>query len=231
MRDLATRVSPLRMSRLPALLACPWSAVVEMTHIRPPSAAADTGSAAHAMIEEWYRSGFDLAAAVNAAWARIEEFPAADREDAERLFRRWATPANQHPVRYLGEEVRLTLPAGEGEEDVVLVGHADLVDHRGVLIDFKTGRPALTDMVSHYRPQLAAYQVALTAERSEIVRLRGHAAESAPVFGSYAEAKSYLEITVVPLIRALRRGERITVPGNHCFWCLLSYPECKDADF
>lgn len=88
---------PLRASHLRVLLACPWREVmVTMSLDTDPSGqAADTGSACHAAVAEFHRTG-DEVAGMDAMAARIAEYPAADLEEAAKLFFRYlAEPANR----------------------------------------------------------------------------------------------------------------------------------------
>lgn len=238
-----TEQHPLRMSQLPRLAGCTVREFLQfMGDLTDESGpAADTGSMVHGMIAAWHLSGFDPSHAARAVAALQAQFPLADPETAAAHFAGYANdPRNR--VELFGRPetpVRLRVPMGDGQPDVVVNGTLDQlrVGEDGVLEvwDVKTGKPSGLSMLDSYALQLAGYALGAAQTLGRDVRLggivrtvgylaRGVSRNPSPDGVFYhvpwgPQVALLLLDTVKRAVRQVRAGEADFAPGYGCQVC------------
>lgn len=206
--------------------------------------AADTGSHAHGLVDAWYRSDFDTAAALREVAALNRQFPQADTERALEHFRAYiADPRNRVTLLWAPEEtIVIPLPPHETDptgEPIYITGHIDQVrlaeDGLAYVWDIKTGKPGGFEMVNAYALQIAAYSVGASLKLQRPVHP-----------GGLIRTLSYLKKTVDPAssppdvfwhmpfdlegalvlldgvalrVAQIRRGDVTISPGSQCNYC------------
>lgn len=205
--------------------------------------AADTGSAAHKAIALWHtiaRGNID-AALVGMVQA-LQEYPKADLEDAEKLFRSYSSDRANQTARIVAIEQKVTFTISPSESDptgkpIVIMGTFDQIrDDRDVwkLWDYKTGKPDGDDMVDDHTLQLAAYCYGATqhfkriVEPGGIIRGRGYTSRSGKVFFGVRWSYSHVSVLLDSLretVAMIRRGNVFPVQGKYCWYCPHGGPE------
>ena len=241
---------PLRCSRLPKLVRCQMSAVVDfLAEGEAFSPAADTGSAVHFAIQAWHTKP-DERLAILTMRACIEKFPFADLEVAEQHFRGYIEdPRNQGLILCLCESnIVVELPPHPTDPTgapVVYTGTLDqvrLTKYGMCLLDIKTGAPEGIDMLHTHCLQLAAYQYGASLKLGERVRHAGiiktkdylkkdrsGAPKPGPVFYEAPWAWSDLPVilsSLTLLVAQVRAHQLHISPGEEaCKYC-IGIPNC-----
>lgn len=231
LKDFATERYPLRCSRLPMLMACPWKIVMEFLqlHQRDGGSAAQTGSAAHKAIHVYHSKGKEVEKAVTAMKAARQEFPLADFAEAERLFRAYVNDPRNTAAQVVQAEFLLH---GEIEKGIVLEGTADQLreeETRQTIWDVKTSRFAGPLIRDQHTYQVAAYAY-LAAKRfgapvhpGGIIMLRGYEKSADKAYYPYDlthDDAVLLMQAVADRVREIRAGRIHAIPGDHCGYCI-----------
>lgn len=245
--EFGTDAAPLRCSALPLLVKCGWRATMLHLGIVDDSSgeAADTGTAVHAAVEHWHKSG-DTRAALDSIRARLGEFPLADLNEARLHFEPYTLDPRNAPsrVRLIANELPVQFNLAPSDRDptgrpIVVTGTLDQIrqgpDGRLCLWDLKTGRRDGWAMLHDYALQLAAYCVGARAKlgkevhpggiiRSRGWRTRGCDPTTEPpgvffhsVFG--VEDLDALLDAVREAVASIRSGTLNVGPGEHCSYC------------
>lgn len=241
--QIGTEANRIRASSLPGLMRCPWQWVMEQLKMTENESgqAADTGSAVHRAAKSFHdlATKGDVAAAIRAMRASLNDYPFADLEAAgEQFFLYAKDPRNINAVVSLNEtEVNLTLPPHETDKtqaSIVIRGHVDQVrrmNGRLAVVDIKTGSPEGDMMLHHAAYQLAAYQLAagvLLGQRIEhafILRTKDYLKKKCgPVFWQAPWKLSDADrmmLAVRRMVARIRNGEIDPIAGDHCRYCEL----------
>jgi hypothetical protein len=248
LQDFATEKHPLRASRVPSLMECNWKEVMQALELVTDNSgkAADTGSAVHKAAQAWHtvlNTGKDDRSA--AVWVMRQvagsEFPQADLDEAERLFRFYANdPRNHDEQVYLTEQkVVVRLPHAEDDptkQDVYVQGTLDQirkVGHQYRLVDLKTGQLwSGSQMTMHHAFQLGIYQMGARefiphnqTPDAYVCRVRDYDKKRVPqgqVFYPCPWSPRQLEALmtgVAQVVSLVRQGITWPKPGDHCRWC------------
>jgi hypothetical protein len=208
--------------------------------------AAQTGSLAHAGIEEWHRTSQDKAAALRHMSQVSPKFPVADRAKAEKHAEGYfADPRNQAAeVVHIEDPVLFSFPPAKEDatgQPIVIRGTLDQirrVDGVLKLFDVKTGSPEGLAMIHDYALQVAAYCVGATKKYGvdvhpgAIIRTEGYMSTkrkkvdpaSAPggVFWDIPwnlERCAQLLDGVRSWVAQIRAGRPAWGPGSWCLYC------------
>lgn len=226
--DFATDRYPLRCSRLPEFMACPWKAIMAFLelHYREGGSAAQTGSAAHKAIHAFHINGKEVDEAIAAMKKCRAEFPLADFTEAERLFRLYAADPRNATAKVIKSEFLLH---GEIAEGIVLEGTCDQIreDESLSIWDPKTSRFAGPLIRDQHTYQVCAYAV-LASQRLKkavhpggVIMLREY--PKGKVFYPYdltLDNAKLLMRAVAERVRDVRAGRIHAVPGEHCSYCI-----------
>jgi hypothetical protein len=229
LKTFGTASAPLRASRLPALLQCPWSDVLKWLEEGDRSGeAADTGSAVHAAIAAYHRGVSDP---LTAAQENQAEYPLADFHEAARHFTAYiADPANHlDAVSHVETEVVYRIPAKGRAKEIVIQGTLDQIRRDGTVWDVKTGKRDGVELLYYHAPQLAAYVLAarqslgIDVRPGGIIRTAGYFARSGPAPFFHAswtvqDCETIIQ-QVVDTVMSIRAGKVRLTPGGHCRWC------------
>ena len=231
LNDFASERLPLRCSRLPEFMTCPWKTIMAFlqVHQRDGGSAADTGSATHKAIHKWH-SGKGVKEALKAMKEAQAEYPLADFLEAERLFRAYTEDEKNQTAQVVASE---TLLQGEIEEGIFLEGTADQIREENKtwsIWDVKTSRFSGPQIRDQHTYQLAAYAM-LASKRYKrpvhmggIIMVRGYGAKGGDkVFYPYDLTLDHallLMRAVADRVRDVRAGRIAAVPGELCNYCI-----------
>lgn len=170
--DEIIRVSP---SVVDTLEKCPLRWLLERHGgTDPAQLSAVTGTVVHALAQAAAEGADErtLWKELDAAWAKVDAgapwFSRRERDRVEAMvrnflawFRRSRATLTQHAVE---QDMRVELPASEGEPRVALTGRVDRLEldeeGRPVVVDLKTAKEAVSERAAAEHPQLAVYQLA-----------------------------------------------------------------------
>ncbi len=170
--DETIRVSP---SVVDTLVKCPLRWLLERHGgTDPAQLSAVTGTLVHALAQAAAEGADEqtLWKELDEAWAKVDAgapwFSRKERTRVEgmvRSFLTWLRQSRSELTQYAVEQdMRVVLPAAEGEPTVALTGRIDRLEldaeGRPVVIDLKTGKSPVSKDVAAEHPQLAAYQLA-----------------------------------------------------------------------
>ena len=238
--DFGTEQNPLRASSLPTLSECPTMLLIRMYKLMDESRskeAADTGNVIHVGIHELHH-GKSLEESIEVMGEALERFPEADFVRCIKHITAYSIDERQKGFEVILEEKRIRLEIEPSENDptkekIVIYGTMDQVIRTGngqlILRDIKTGKSMSgTDMIMHYAPQLAAYQLGASKligekiQRACIVRTEDYFVKGRNVIHyapwTYDECLSILSF-IPSAVAAIRRGEDIRKIGSYCNYC------------
>ena len=233
MIDFGTKDKPLRASSLPLLVRCPWRAMILQLGLceNTSSKAADTGSAFHAGVHEWNKSG-KVADAIKAMKSRLPEFPEADLADAELSLKPYCADPRNHPSKIIQSEIAIEL---ELEHNIHIVGRLDQIREDGIWDLKHSSRPGF-ELLHDYAYQLAAYARGAGTGVGGIIlpggyRKRGAILpEASGVFWHALWSDAHIDALLDEVIEAvltIRSGRYPAKPGPQCNYCPAgSYQEC-----
>lgn len=234
---------PIRASFIPKIFQCPLRAVLMFMKECEDSSgpAADTGSAVHEAIEQWYRNKFAVRDAVEAMRLSLPKFPLADMHDAEQQFLCYAADPRNARAKIIASEEEIRFTIGD---DIHIWGHLDQVrdnDGKFQLYDVKTSkRHGLTIMREHALQQ-AAYCVGMTAKLGRTVHpgaiimtrqymRKGCDPRTSPVGVYFEYAYSYdcckiMLDGLIDIVQLIRSGSMWANPGDYCEYCPAGGPD------
>jgi hypothetical protein len=244
LEDFGSESHPIRCSYIPKIFQCPLRAVMEFNHDCEDTSgpAADTGSAVHKAIEEWYRHRFSVKDAVQAMALALPQFPQADLRDAESQFVHYAADPRNAQAKIIAceKEVEFTLDCSPNDatgKRIYIRGTLDQIrDEGGVfrLWDVKTSkRQGLTILREHLLQQ-AAYMYGASAMLGRIVQPGGvimtrkygpkNDPRTSPMGVYFHYALSYDAMMLAldglrDIVANIRSGAVWANPGDYCEWC------------
>ncbi len=229
-----------RISQLPTLRRCPGLALIQMTYPNS-SKAADTGSAAHKLIE-YHHKGYSVPDSIAATTLlSYTDFPQADLTQAAKWAGKYLEDPRNRGGTVIADYLEIEVSATLGGD--TLTGHVDQIrrEHGQLYVwDVKTGREEGSDMVRTYALQIAAYAVAATETLGEpvlpggIIHLRDYTKRSpGGVFyhagWSLDGCRRILERGASNVIARINSGDVRISPGPHCGYCPAGGPpNCID---
>ena len=246
MLEIATETRILRASKLPELLECPASVILQALgdpDTSGPEAA--TGSLVHSGVAEFHRSGENKEAGLAALYAAREKFPLGDPTAAEKHYVAYCNdPANRGVEIVKNEEplvCRIKAPDWDttGQGDIVIRGTLDQIRRypgkQDAVCDIKTGKTFYGEFaIRHYAPQQAAYTVGawqtwgLDVRPGPLICTDGYFRRNGQVHWWQPWDRSHCEVIleyVAVVIAAARMGFVGVSPGTRCGLCKFKGPE------
>ncbi len=242
LRDFGTEQFPLRASSLPNLIRCPHAMVLQTLSIleRTGSKAADTGSAVHAGIDSWHRSG-EVQTAIAEMRKRLGEFPSADLHEAELSLLPYTRDPRNKKEAVIQSEVKVVLVLETSEKEVYITGRCDQVRDDGRLWDIKHSERPGFELTHEYSYQLAAYAKALGIQVGGVINPKAYrkrtVKEADPpgvFFPTLWEQKNIdvLMDEVVRVVLDIRYGRVPIRPGSYCSYCPAgSFRDCVELEY
>jgi hypothetical protein len=235
--DFATEEHPIRASNLCTLARCVMDAVMRWNKDDGGGVEAQTGSMVHAGVQAYHEANRNERVGYAVMASSTQEFPLADSAKARLHYQRYVQfEARKLPYKVIDNERKITfrLPPARNDptqKDIVIIGTRDQLreDNDGVLwvVDLKTGRKKVEDMILDYSPQLAAYQQA-TIEAYPDREVRSAIARSSdliytgpffhPMPWEPAQAKQILAF-VADRVAAVRSGSIAPTANKYCAYC------------
>lgn len=212
-------------------------------HPRSSSPAADTGSAAHHVVN-LYHKGVRVDDAIADMRSSVSLFPLADLDEAEELFRLYTRDPRNTPEACIQTETQIEFtldphPCDETEEQIYFKGTTDQI--RGTkdsleVWDYKTGKGEGLEILNEHMLQLAGYSkgvetlLKIPVHDSGIIRARGYnrrdgaKPEEAPTKVFYhscmtREQRDVLLLRVAHIVAGIRSGLPLFGPGPYCYHC------------
>lgn len=233
-----TATHPLRMSGLPSLVLCAmreflaWQGMLD----DESGTAAETGSAAHRVIDFLHSHKWDIRLATESVSKRISDLPNCDWEVAKKHATAYAQDPRNRDARIVGSERRVELVLEPHELDttrqpIIINGTIDQIrldaDGRSRVYDVKTGRLSGLAMLDCYQAQLAGYSKAAEADLPPaVIRTAGYLEKG--VTASECPPGIYYYSTLTPTriewimaavrleVAMIRLGHINHRPGFHC---------------
>lgn len=235
----ATSEFPLRASRLEKFLACNWRVVMLTFGDNDPAGeAADTGSAVHAAVDTWHKTGLDAAAAVEAMRARLSEYPKADLPTAAQLFLAYTADLRNIGAEIVQGECEVPFEIAASPQDptgapIVIIGHVDQVRRENGLLrvwDIKTSKKAPHEVLWGACIQAAAYCKGSEQLLGELVHPGGVIMpRRSPMHIPFTWTRDDVDRILDPIrhhVALVRAGHVAHVPeADRCKWCHSGGPD------
>lgn len=231
MFDFGSASNPLRPSRLGYLVLCHWRGLAKALDMLQDESgkAAGTGSAVHFAVAAFHRGEVDPVARMRAVSAT---FPLADMVEAERIFGRYVADPRNHNAEVVRIEfpIRLELdPKYLDGPPIVIEGTLDQirrVDGFDEVWDVKTGDRTPLYMQNVHALQLAAYAMGAGVRPGGYIRTKGYFTRGAALpdpAGVFVPAGIADPDKLLDAVRwavcAIRSGQIVATPGDHCSTC------------
>jgi len=228
--DFASEHCPLHCSRLPEFMGCEWKSLMQHLDLfsREGGPAAQTGTAMHKAVSDWHKHGKEEEAIASMKSLR-DQLPLADFREASQLFRWYAAAKENQKAKVVHCECLLQ---GTIAPDVYLEGTCDQIrEVEGVwkIFDIKTSKLSGAFVRDWHTYQLAAYAYLASKCFHRLVLpgavIMARALEKNPdrAFFAYqltkADVAALMSIAAAR-VKAVRRGQIIIAPGDHCGYCI-----------
>lgn len=246
----ASKETPLRASKVPALLRCSLKLhLLEtgMINDSGSSVASHTGDMLHRAVEDWHRNGFRSAQSWKSVLANRYAYRDADVERVRKMFEGYTEdPRNKVETILVEGEIAVTLPPWKTDKtrkEIVIVGHPDqvrTVDGELVVCDLKTSTKSGLDIMFEYTCQLVVYALGASkllkkpVQPGYIIRTASYATKQnegnrspEDVFIKYPFNTSQTSELIDEIRREVarvRRGEVGPRPSVDCRWCPAGHP-------